>query len=78
MDLKSRGIVRVAKTKALISFAITAKLNGPLFLHMKNVGFLMWWLTFCREYLFKIYLYRLIYISHDTGVLQKYSIEDLF
>ena len=33
--------MRVAKTKALISFAVTAKLIEPLFSHMQIVVFFM-------------------------------------
>ena len=39
--------MRVAKTKALISFAVTAKL--PLFSHMQIVGFPMRRLIWCRD-----------------------------
>ena len=39
LDLESRGIA--AKTKALISFAVTAKLICVLFSYMQNVGLYM-------------------------------------
>ena len=43
LDLDSREIViiYVAKTKVLISLAVTAKLNASVFSHMQNVCFLM-------------------------------------
>ena len=37
----TNGTIRVAKTKALISFAVNEKLICVFFSHMKNIGFLM-------------------------------------
>ena len=57
----------VAKTKALISFAVTAKLICVFFSHMQNVGFLMTQLNYfvtctCITLYFSI-AYNLIMLS---------------
>ena len=44
--------MRKAKTKALMSRAVTAMLICHLFLHMQIVGFLMQWLNYVDLFVF--------------------------
>ena len=53
--------IYVAKTEALISFAVTVKLLSVfVFSHMQNVGFPMTWLKFLLDHLFLSPLHSMI------------------